>query len=87
MLEIIGIVGAVCFALCGIPQVYKCYKDKSAQDISWAFLYLWAMGAVCSFVYAASMQSYALMLNFGCSVICSAIISVYKIREGEYVGQ
>ncbi|WP_340114505.1 PQ-loop repeat-containing protein [Maribellus mangrovi] len=49
--ETIGWVGNILFAICGIPQVIKTYRSKSAKDLSLLFLWLWMSGELLTFVY------------------------------------
>jgi uncharacterized protein with PQ loop repeat len=51
MLQIIGWVGAISFAICSFPQVYKTWRTKSLGDFSWWFLWLWFMGEVPTWIY------------------------------------
>ena len=49
--ETIGWIGNILFAICGIPQVIKTYKSKSAKDLSMLFLWLWLAGELLTFIY------------------------------------
>lgn len=51
LVETIGWVGNILFAVCGIPQVIKTYQSKSAKDLSVVFLWLWFAGELLTFVY------------------------------------
>ena len=51
LFETIGWIGGVCLIMCGIPQLIKTYRTKSASDLSWMFLWLWFLGEVFSLVY------------------------------------
>ena len=44
LVEVIGWIGATLFAFCGAPQALKTYRTKRAEDISWAFLFMWIGG-------------------------------------------
>ena len=49
--ETIGWIGNILFAICGIPQVIKTYRSKSAKDLSLLFLWLWFAGELLTFIY------------------------------------
>ena len=49
--ETIGWTGNILFAICGIPQVIKTYRSKSAKDLSLLFLWLWFVGELLTFIY------------------------------------
>jgi uncharacterized protein with PQ loop repeat len=49
--ETIGWIGNILFAVCGIPQVIKTFRTKSAKDLSVLFLWLWLAGELLTFMY------------------------------------
>ena len=49
--ETIGWVGNILFAICGLPQVIKTFRSKSANDLSIVFLWLWLWGEILTFLY------------------------------------
>jgi uncharacterized protein with PQ loop repeat len=49
--ETIGWIGNILFAICGIPQVIKTFRSKSAKDLSVLFLWLWLAGELLTFIY------------------------------------
>lgn len=53
MFWIFGCVGAIAFAINLAPQIYKCYKEKSAKQISKGFLVLAYMGNIFSAAFVA----------------------------------
>jgi len=81
MIEVIGYIGAICFALCAIPQAYMCYKDKHAHGLSMMSLMLWFWGEVFMILYTAVTIGYLnpLMLNYASSVLFLLIIIRYKL--------
>ncbi len=80
MAEIIGSIGAFCLAICGLPQAVKCYRTKRADDMSWGFLILWAVGEVCMVIYTvAALESNALLLaNYLANGAFLSVIIYYK---------
>lgn len=49
--ETIGWIGNILFAVCGIPQVIKTFRSKSAKDLSILFLWLWLTGELLTLIY------------------------------------
>lgn len=49
--ETVGWIGNILFAICGLPQVIKTYRCKSANDLSVLFLWMWLMGEILTFTY------------------------------------
>jgi uncharacterized protein with PQ loop repeat len=80
MIELIGWLGAFCFAICGLPQAIKCYQTKRADDMSWLFLILWGLGEVCMIGYTVlALDSNALLLaNYLANGAFLSVIIYYK---------
>ena len=51
LIETIGWTGNIIFAICGLPQVVKTFRSKSAHDLSELFLWLWLIGELLTFIY------------------------------------
>jgi uncharacterized protein with PQ loop repeat len=49
--ETIGWIGNILFAVCGVPQVIKTFRSKSAKDLSILFLWLWLAGELLTLIY------------------------------------
>lgn len=80
MIEIIGWVGSVCFSLCALPQVIKCYRQGHAHGLDSTFLWLWFIGEIAMLIYTAlSFDSLQLLLNYGFNLICLIIILKYRL--------
>jgi len=81
---IFGVVGAVAFAINLLPQLIKCYKEKSAEQISVGFLILAFMGNICSAVfvfytnYMTGLWQYPIFFNYGVATILTTILSIMK---------
>ena len=50
MSNVLGWIGSICFALCGLPQAIKCVRQGNTQGLSTLFLTLWSVGSVCYIV-------------------------------------
>lgn len=78
--SVIGWVGSICFAGCGFPQVYQCWKQGHAKGISAAFLVLWLVGEVC-YVTALLMTIgwiWWMMFNYIISLAC--LLAICRFR-------
>ena len=78
--EILGWLGSICLAICGVPQAWMSYKDKHSHGISWAFLLLWAFGECFALAYVYDKLDMPLLLNYAVNIGIVGIILFYKIK-------
>jgi uncharacterized protein with PQ loop repeat len=80
LFAIIGIIGAICFALSGLPQAIKSYKDGHSKGIATATVWLWLIGeaATLLYTYYKYTNDYILICNYLSNVILVGIIFIYK---------
>jgi uncharacterized protein with PQ loop repeat len=87
--DIIGWIGSIAFAICGLPQAWDCFKHKTAKGISPVFIGLWLVGEVC---YIASiLMKFGwvnwLMFNYIVNLVSIAVISYYVVRDRKLQGR
>lgn len=78
MLEIIGIIGAIGFATCAIPQAWQTIRDGHARGLSHGFLLLWAVGEIFTIVYIWPKQDWILLGNYFFNSLCLLVMMRYK---------
>lgn len=78
--EILGWLGSICLAICGIPQAYQSYKDKHSEGISWGFVLLWAFGEIFALAYVYDKLDLPLLVNYATNILILAVILYYKIK-------
>lgn len=81
IIDAIGWIGSSAYAIYLIPQVIMCVKNGHARGFSRGFSFLTLMGASLSMVYSISQKDYILLLNFGCSILLSAVVLIYSFSE------
>lgn len=81
MLDVLGWIGSVAFAICGIPQAYQSLKDGHTRGLNWGFLGTWTVGEVCMFLYVLPKGDMPLILNYLGNGICLLVMLRYKIWE------
>ena len=81
MMEIIGWVGTFCFAVCGMPQAWQCYREGHSRGLSWSFLLLWAGGEVFTITYLWPKQDWVLLTNYLLNSVSLILMLRYKIWE------
>jgi len=77
--EILGWLGSICLAICGIPQAWQSIKDKHSHGISWGFVLLWAFGEIFALAYVYDKLDLPLLLNYATNILILAVILYYKI--------
>ena len=80
LFSIIGLIGAICFALSGLPQAIKSWKDGHSKGIAVGTVWLWLIGEAATLVYTNHKypHDYILLLNYLSNVILVGIIFRYK---------
>lgn len=78
--EIMGWLGSICLAICGLPQAWQSYKDKNSDGISWGFILLWAFGEVFALAYVYDKLDLPLVLNYSTNILILGVILYFKIK-------
>jgi uncharacterized protein with PQ loop repeat len=78
--EILGWLGSICLAICGLPQAWQSYKDKHSEGISWGFILLWTFGEIFALAYVYDKLDLPLLLNYGTNILILGVILYYKIN-------
>lgn len=87
MFNFFGILGAILFALCSLPQVAKCISEGHASGLSWGFIFMGIGGNVFSAIYLAWSDSlsgfwhYPMYANYGAAFILCVVLLALKIRD------
>ncbi len=81
MIEVLGAIGSVCFAVCGVPAAISALRHKTV-DYDWTFLGLWALGELSMIGYALGTWQPWLLLNYGGNGLCLVIIIYYNKKGG-----
>lgn len=79
-ISIIGWLGSICLAICGLPQAWASHKDKHSHGISWAFLLLWAFGELFALTYVYDKLDLPLLLNYSINILILSVILYYKAK-------
>jgi uncharacterized protein with PQ loop repeat len=78
--EILGWLGSICLAICGIPQAWQSFKDKHSHGISWGFVLLWAFGEMFALAYVYDKLDLPLLLNYATNILILGVILYFKIN-------
>jgi uncharacterized protein with PQ loop repeat len=78
-MEIIGYIGSILLAICGLPQAIESYKTKSSEGLTWGFILLWFFGEIFTFAYILPKMDFPLLINYSVNLIFLIIILYFKI--------
>jgi MtN3 and saliva related transmembrane protein len=79
--EILGLIAAFLTTSAFIPQVYKVYKEKNAVGISLTMYLIFFVGVSLWLLYGYLVGSISIVIANGITLILSAIIIYYKLKE------
>jgi MtN3 and saliva related transmembrane protein len=81
VMNVFLVIGNVINLIQNIPQVIKTYQTKSTRDFSAIFLLLRIIGNIIWIGYAININSLLLVINNTVTVLSTAYIGYYKIKE------
>jgi uncharacterized protein with PQ loop repeat len=74
-IEILGWIGAVLLATCGLPQLYTTLKTKNFEGLSITFMIWWLAGEVLTLAYVTQVAfRWPLIFNYALNIIIPIII-------------
>src|SRR5574344_312871 len=83
---LVGILGALFFAICALPQVIKAVRTKSTKDISFFYIYFSIFGNIFSAIYifytnyANGFWQYPQYFNYGIALSLIIILLYLKTK-------
>jgi uncharacterized protein with PQ loop repeat len=75
------VIGNIINLFYNIPQMAKTYETKSTKDFSSSFLFLRVFGNSIWVAYSIELNTFLFLLSNIVTVVSSAFISYYKMRE------
>jgi uncharacterized protein with PQ loop repeat len=79
MIEALGLIGSVLFALCALPQTVQCVRQGHSKGLSGLFLGAWGLGCVCMLAYSLERFELPLIINYAGSFLAVATMGFYKL--------
>ena len=79
MIELLGYIGSICFAICALPQAYQSYKDKHSDGVNTYFLVLWLVGEIFSLIYGLTKDVPPIIMNYIGNLILISVILYFKL--------
>ena len=78
--EIFGYAGTFTGTSFMVPQVWKTWRTKSVEDLSWGMLVLFFLNCVFWFTYGFLLSSVPLMLANGIAFLVSVVQIMFKVQ-------
>ena len=78
--EALGFIGGFFLTINMIPQIYKNFKEKKVDDISFLFLMLNFIGLMFNMIYAFINKIYAIAIPISLSLFFTCIMIILKIK-------
>ena len=78
-MEIIGWIGSILLAFCGLPQAIESYRTKSSEGLTWGLLLMWFWGEIFTIIYIIPKWHWPLIFNYTANIIFLVIIIYYKL--------
>ena len=85
LVDTIGYVGTGILGVTMLPQVYKTFTEKKANDISLMYLLLQFSANVLFIIYGYFIQSYPVIISNGIVLLCSLSLMCAKYRYKDYI--
>lgn len=82
LLQIIGTIGSILLALCGVPELLRTI-DNNKCSVGYGMLLTWFIGELCVFVYVLPKFDMPLLLNYLSNIVVVGIMLAYKISDKE----
>lgn len=79
-MEMIGWIGSILLAFCGLPQAIESWKTKNSDGLTWGFLIMWGLGEIFTIIYIIPKWHWPLIFNYTANIIFISIIVYYKIK-------
>lgn len=76
----IGWIGSLLFAFCGMPQAVKTYREGHADGLDLSFLLLWTGGELCTlYAVLTELGTLYLIFNYVLNLMFLAVMWKYKL--------
>lgn len=78
--EMVGWIGSMLFAFCGLPQAIHAFRHKNSDGMTWSFIMMWLWGEIFTLIYISSKQDVVpLLANYILNVVFLLVIVWFKI--------
>ena len=82
-IDLFGFLAALLTTIAFLPQIYKTWKTKSADDVSFIMLILFITGLICWIIYGWKINSFPILVANIITFIFNLSILILKITYRE----
>ena len=77
---ILGYVAGFFTTLAFVPQVYRVFRTKKVEDLSWGLAIMYWVGIFLWLTYGIVLNDASIYIANGCSLLLSSLIMFAKIK-------
>ena len=83
--DILGYIGTFILGVTLLPQVFKTFSEKKANDLSFSYLFLQLNANIIFITYGFFLKSLPIMISNGIVLMCSSslIYAKFSYREDD----
>lgn len=77
--EVVGWLGSVLLAFCGLPQAVESWRTGSSRGVTWGFMAMWGIGEILTLLYILPKMELPLIFNYTANLLFLSVMVYYKI--------
>jgi uncharacterized protein with PQ loop repeat len=79
LLPVVGWIGAILLAFCGLPQAIHSWRTGSSAGVTWGLISMWGLGEVFTIVYVFPKMDWPLLFNYAANIVFISVIMWFKV--------
>jgi MtN3 and saliva related transmembrane protein len=76
--DMLGLIAGTLTTISFVPQVWRIWTTRSANDISWGMFIIFALGNIMWFSYGWTMMAMPILISSGVTLVLAVAIMVMK---------
>jgi MtN3 and saliva related transmembrane protein len=80
LIDLLGLIAGTLTTIAFLPQLYKTWKSKSAQDVSLVMMITFCTGLFLWFVYGLAIHAIPVIVSNAVTLVLALMILLLKIR-------
>lgn len=83
LVDVIGLAAGSLTTLAFLPQVFKVWRTRSAQDLSLGMYLAFTVGVALWLAYGVLLHAWPIVLANAVTLALAGLILVFKLRQGD----